>query len=376
MNALQLYAGPRALARIRSDGLRPGDVQTIPGAAGGPKGLILGPLDRFLFGDWLARSDHPIDLVGASIGAWRMATACLNNPAQALLQFEHQYIHQNYAPDPGGAPLSADRISERFGQTLNAFFAPHLAQVLAHRRFHLHVITSRGRHILAREGAWRTPVGYLGAFASNVVHRKALGFWLDRDVFSQPGRPLPFATADFPTHQAALSPENFSSALQASCAIPFVLRAMQDIAGGPPGAYWDGGITDYHLHLQYTTKRIAQKRHPSWTNDHSELENKPGIVLYPHFQQQVVPGWLDKSLKWRHSATPWLDDMLLLAPHPEWVKTLPNAKLPDRNDFQHYGANLAGRVAAWRQATSKAEQLATEFAQWLDKPDPSRVVPI
>ncbi|MBA3623611.1 MAG: hypothetical protein H0W48_03990 [Methylibium sp.] len=23
---------------------------------------------------------------------------------------------------------------------------------------------------------------------------------------------------------------------------------MHDIPGAPPGAYWDGGITDYHLH--------------------------------------------------------------------------------------------------------------------------------
>ena len=92
-------------------------------------------------------------------------------------------------------------------------------------------------------------------------------------------------------------------------------------------------------------------------------------MLYPHFQKAVVPGWLDKGLKWRHNATHFLDNMVLLAPDPAWIKTLPNGKLPDRNDFTHYGTDLQGRVKAWRTAASKAEQLADEYAQWLHKPD-------
>jgi hypothetical protein len=65
--------------------------------------------------------------------------------------------------------------------------------------------------------------------------------------------------------------------------------------------------------------------------------------------------------------------MLLLAPNPEWVKTLPNAKLPDRHDFTHYGNDLAGRVKAWTSACSASTQLVDEFAAWLDKPDMRQV---
>jgi hypothetical protein len=54
-----------------------------------------------------------------------------------------------------------------------------------------------------------------------------------------------------------LSEANFNAALQASCSIPFVLQAIHDIPGAPPGAYWDGGITDYHLHLDYASRRAA-----------------------------------------------------------------------------------------------------------------------
>ena len=95
MQALNIYAGPQALAHIRANGLAPSHIRVIPAAAGGPKGLILGPMDRFLFGRWLPQSQQAIDLVGASIGAWRMATACLDQPVAGLERLEHDYIHQH-----------------------------------------------------------------------------------------------------------------------------------------------------------------------------------------------------------------------------------------------------------------------------------------
>jgi hypothetical protein len=355
MRALNLYAGPRARALIAKNGLRPADVGTLAAAAGGPKGLLLGPLDRFIFGEWLGQSGHVVDLVGASIGAWRMATACLADSNTAFQRLEHDYIHQHYELAPGQKRPTARFVSETFGSNLQAFFGGRLAEVLDHPRYRLHIITSRGRHVLHREHPVGTPLGYAGAYVSNVVHRKALGAWLERVVFSSRAAALPFATRDFPTRRVALSGANFNAALQASCSIPFVLQAVHDIPGAPRGAYWDGGITDYHLHLNYP----AQK--------------PEAIVLYPHFQRSVVPGWLDKSLAWRHRPTPFLDTMLLLAPNPEWVKTLPNSKLPDRHDFTFYGNDLAGRVKAWSTAVGASAQMAEEFAQWLHRPDISEV---
>ncbi len=96
-------------------------------------------------------------------------------------------------------------------------------------------------------------------------------------------------------------------------------------------------------------------------------------MLYPHFQKAIVPGWLDKGLKWRHRASHFLDRTVVLAPDPDWVRTLPDGKLPDRKDFTRYGQDLQGRLKAWTAASSAAEQLAEEFARWLEKPDPGRV---
>ncbi|HEY2256775.1 MAG TPA: phospholipase [Variovorax sp.] len=356
MKALRIHAGPIARAHIAAHGLNPQDVRTIPGAAGGPKGLILGPLDRFLFGDWLPRAAQPIDLVGASIGAWRLANACLQEATTAFLQFEHGYIHQHFEVPPGQKRLSARQLSAQFREGLRSFYGGRTAEALAHSRYRLHVITSRGRHILGREGPARTPVGYLGAFLSNSVHRKSLGAWLERVVFSTPGAALPFRTRDFRTRQVDLDGANFELALQASCSIPFMLEAVHDIPGAPRGAYWDGGITDYHLHLDYA--------------------NADGIVLYPHFQRAVVPGWLDKGLKWRHRPTGFLDRMVVLAPDAEWVRTLPNGKLPDRSDFVRYGNDVAARSKAWGNAARESQRLADEFAEWLERGSERELLPL
>jgi hypothetical protein len=354
MKALTLHAGPAALAYLRERGLRPADVRVIPGAAGGPKGLALNPLDRFLFGHWLKEVPHPVHLLGASIGAWRMASACLPDADAALARMAHDYIHQRYEHAPGKAPAPR-HVSEVFGAKLAEHFDGCEAEMLAHPRFRLHVFTSRGAHLLLRrEGRVRTPVGYLAAFVANAVSRRAMGGWLERVIFSDPRDPLPLHLHDFRTHKVELGAHNLRPSILASCSIPFWLDAVHDIPGAPKGAYWDGGITDYHLHLDYASM--------------GKSDAGGGLVLYPHFQKSVVPGWLDKALRHRHRATERLANVVLLAPNPEWVKTLPNGKLPDRNDFKAYGDDIDGRVKAWSRALAESQRLADEFAELVSRP--------
>jgi hypothetical protein len=358
MKALCIYAGPQAKLHLAQHGLKASDVGVIPAAAGGPKGLILGALDRFLFNEWLPNSSQAIDLVGASIGAWRMATACMPDSRAGLLRLEHDYIHQHYELRPGQKFPSAQQVSDSFRENLDLFYGGWIESLLSHPRYRLHVLTSRGKGLLKREHPVLSPLGYGVAFLSNLIHRQAMGASLERVVFSSAGH-LPFATQDYATRHLPLTPHNFMDVLQASCAIPFVLKAVHNIHGAPSGAYWDGGITDYHLHLD-------------WRRSVPD-EQDGRLVLYPHFQKAVVPGWLDKALKWRHKATPFLSNTVVLAPSPDWVKTLPNGKLPDRNDFASYGQDLQARVKVWKAATSASEQLADEFAQWLHQPQMSGV---
>ena len=360
--ALAIYAGPKARALLEQEGLQPHHVAAIPAAAGGPKGLMLSRLDQFLFGEWLLQSEQPIDLLGASIGAWRMATACMPDNVAGFKRLEFDYIRQSFEIPPGKRMPSSRSVSDAFEQSLFSFYNGHVAQVLSHTRYKLHVFTSHGQHMLHRQGAVRTPLGYAGAFLANAWSRKALGSWLQRVVFSAPspeaGLPaLPFDACDIVSRQCELKADNFYQALQASCSIPFALDAVHNIPGAPTGAYWDGGITDYHMHLRYQTPPDQ-------------------VVLYPHFQQAVVPGWLDKMLTSRHAATSALDNMVVIAPRPEWVAQLPNAKLPDRHDFVNYKHDFDGRVRVWQSAVDQSQQLVDEFQAWLTKPDMALVQPL
>lgn len=323
-------------------------MRVIAAAAGGPKGLVLNALDRYVFGHWLRDGDAPVHLLGASIGAWRMAVACAPDAAAALSELAEDYVTQHYEHAPGRRPTPA-RVSEVFGAKVEQRIGARSAALLGHARFRLHVFTSRGLHMLNREGRWRTPAGYAGAFVANAASRRALGGWIERVVFSDPRHALPFGLGDFPGRSVALDAGNLARAVLASCSIPFWMRAVHDIPGAPPGAYWDGGITDYHLHLDYAA--MAE-----------------GLVLYPHFQSQVVPGWLDKAWRRRHRATPMLDNVVVVSPSADWVRTLPGAKLPDRNDFKAYGDDHAARQRAWRRALAESERLADEFAGLVGRP--------
>jgi hypothetical protein len=351
--ALQIHAGPLAQQRLRERGLQAADVRAIPAAAGGPKGLALLPLDRFIFGHWLGSAGPPVHLLGASIGSWRMAAACLPDAEAALVQLGEDYITQTYPHAPGRMPTAAV-ITEHFERRLQERLGGRAAEVLSHPRLRLHVFTSRGRGLLHRPGALRMPLGWASAFAANAVSRRALGGWMERVVFSDPRDALPIPLQDYPTRRVPLGPHNLARAVLASCTIPFALQAVQDVPGAPSGTYWDGGITDYHLHLDYPSL---------WkVGDEGNEGEGGGLVLYPHFVDRVIPGWLDKAWKRRHRATAALANLVLLSPSPDWVRGLPGGKLPDRNDFKHFLHDEAGRQCAWRQALAQSQQLADEFA--------------
>ena len=352
MRALNIHAGPRALAALKAHGLQPQHVRAVPAAAGGPKGLVLNALDQYLFGEWLNGATAPVHLLGASIGAWRMAAACLPDPAKALAQMAHDYLHQDYEHAPGKPPTPR-HVSEVFGRNLEARFGDRTGELLSNPRFRLHVFTSRGRHLLRRHGralsSISTPLSYAGSFATNAVSRRAMSGWWERVIFSDPREPMPISLHDYRTHTAALSAQNLPQSILASCSIPYWLDPVHNIPGAPAGAYWDGGITDYHLHLNYASMADGEQ---------------PALVLYPHFQQSIIPGWLDKFFKRRHRATAALSNVIVLSPNPEWIATLPNGKLPDRADFRFFGDDVSGRVAAWSRALSMSEQLRDEFAAW------------
>jgi hypothetical protein len=353
--SIVLRAGRAALARIRAGGLCPEDVGVVPAAAGGPKGLILHGLDRFIFGEWLAGAERERHFIGASIGAWRMAAAVQRDPVAALHRLAHAYANQRYPRDPDAAYVSSACRS-----IVDAVIAANGTEILGHPRHRLSVLAVRGRGPLEAPRSRRAvALGFALAAAANATGRRQLSRFVERVVFHDPRTSAHWLGGRFDafhTRFAPLRPANLADALLASGSIPLVLEAVADIAQAPPGRYWDGGIVDYHLHLPYA--------------------GAGGLVLYPHFTDHIVPGWLDKSFRWRRARDAWLDDVVLVSPSPAFVATLPTRKLPDRGDFKRYGLDHDARIRDWTRAIGESERLADAFARWLERPDPRTVLPL
>ena len=339
MHALTLRAGPHALQLLRERGLRADDVDLMPAASGGPKWLALAGLDRFLFRDFFAAPRaRPLHLVGSSIGSWRMACLAQRDPLAALDRGHHAYIHdQRYTPKPRSA-----EVSTVLARVLDALLGDSgVAEILAHPWARLHIITSQGRG-LARTGSRTLLASALTAAAAlNAVSRRSIALQFRRVIFSDAGDDSPLrGLHDLPTSFVALTAANLRDALRASGSIPMVIDGVS-IASAPGGLHWDGGVTDYHLDLDFGPG--------------------DGIVLYPHFYAHVVPGWFDKSLAWRRAGVTNFRRALLLAPSDAFVRTLPNGRIPDRRDF--FAMSESVRIATWETIRSASTALGDELGE-------------
>jgi hypothetical protein len=335
---LTLRAGPDALRLVRERGLRAEDVRVMPAASGGAKWLAIAGLDRWLFGTFLqAPRSTPLHLIGSSIGSWRMACLAQRDPVAALARGHHAYIHeQRYSPKP-----STREVTTVLGRALDRILGPTgAAEVLAHPWMRLHVITAEGRGLAASERRLALATGLALAATANAVSRRTLALQMRRTVFHTPGSEHAFLhLRDLPTVHRPLTEENLRAVLLASGSIPLLLDGVR-IPGVPGGPHWDGGVTDYHLDLDFG--------------------RTDGLVLYPHFYGHVVPGWFDKSLRWRRGRAANFRRTLLIAPSPSWVASLPGGRIPDRRDFHRLSE--AERIARWQAIADRSAELGDALA--------------
>ena len=342
--ALDIHLGERAAARLAATGWRGSDITTLLGASGGPKWLILGRLDRILFGDFLLeKRTTPLRAIGSSIGSWRHACLAQSAPADTLRRFEDVYVHFEYSVSP-----DADEVSTASATILEHIFGETGARaVFDNPLVHSYIVTARGRGLNSSRSRAALGMGMGTAAVSNALPRPLLASQFQRVLFASRGAPaLPFT--DFATQQVPLTPSSVPLALHASGAIPFLLRGERDLPGAPAGHYWDGGIIDYHF-------------------DPAGLDDD-GLILYPHFRGDLTPGWFDKFLPWRRHRRPAIDNLILLCPSDAFLASLPHGKIPDRSDFRRMAP--AQRVAYWKTCLRRSEELAEDFLRQLTSADP------
>ncbi len=339
--ALTIRAGRRALERLRQKPLEVSDVHVVPGAAGGPKALGISGLDKAIFGEWLADAEQEIALIGSSIGSWRFAAvASSDNPRAQLSKLAELYTQQRFSKG-----VSAEEVSRKSVAFLQELLGGREDYLLAHPVYRLSVVVVRSLGLLQHDSKGRLGMGLMSAIGANMLSRRHLSRFMERGFVHDVRQKTPVSThAEFPRHEVTLSSDNLLSALLASASIPMVMSAVHDIPGAPAGVYRDGGLLDYHLDLPY---------------------EQPGIVLYPHFTDRVVPGWFDKTLPWRKGDAARLQDVLLLSPSRDYLEALPDRKLPDRKDFETYLGDDAGRERSWQRAIAESDRLGDEFLELL-----------
>lgn len=338
-DSLQFLAGHRAYERIRSGGLTADDVKVVIGASGAAKWLVLHGLESAIFSQWFAGRDKPLHLYGTSIGSWKSAAAARHDPQAALDTLAHSYIHQYYQGKI--TPVQVAREADRIMSEVLPEGAPE--EILNHPYCRLHLSAVRCRGLLSSDQPGIEAIGLGAAWLANRLSRKLFHRLCLPVLFYDPRTLPPFHRSnEFTGGVMPLSSSNLRQALLASGSIPCVMKSVRTIPGAPAAAYRDGGLYHYHPAFDF-------------------LEDSEGIVLYPHFFDQVSLGWFDKNVPKRQANGKMLADVLLLAPSPSFVASLPFARIPDRRDFVRLAGRDAERVAFWEQTVAMSRKLGDEF---------------
>jgi len=345
MERLCIRAGKRALEMIRDGGFRFDRVTAYAGPAVGPRWLVASGIDlAFLRNGTLASKSRPVLLTGASAGAWRFAAWLQPEPEKSYRRLIEAYI--GIPCDRRSTPAS---LKKGIQETINAYLEDDaIPFALAHDHYRLAVTTARARNFAASETPWVQKWGLALCYALNRINRRHLFRFFERVVFYSGPRPPQFCLRPgFRGAAVALNPINFKHAVLASGAIPLLIEGVSDIYGAPRGVYRDGGIIDYHI-------------------DHNYAAKEDDVTLLVHHEDRVIPGWLDKKIKGRRPAAGALDNLLLIAPSPEFVQTFPGGKIPDRDDFLTFIDDPAGRILNWRKVVETCAPLGEECIDLVD----------
>lgn len=339
---LSLQAGKKALQHIHQEGLHAKDINAVFGASGAAKWLAIYGLDRAIFSNWLTQTEQPVTLFGTSVGAFKLAAACRDNPAQALDQLASAYTEQSYQD----GDVSADRISTETKKILATISNNGgVEEILSHPTLRFNCGAVKTCDAMAINQSKRQKLALAKAFLQSFQGRKGYGKQLQRAIFHHPlGEHVMQGVDHIITHHVQLDPNNFEDALLASGSIPGLMHGIVNPAGAPEGTYFDGGMLDYHPVPAY-------------------LGLTEGLVLYPHFYQHLIPGWFDKFFTSRYASAELLDNVIMISPSDYMVSQLPDGKIPDRKDFITFQDNDQQRQKNWRIAMDLSRQLGDEFLE-------------
>ncbi len=344
MSNLKIKAGKNVYKIIKDGGFDLNSISTYFGAAVGPRWLISSGFDLTLLkGGFLGRS-RAVHLIGSSAGAWRFAAWMQPQAVQSYRKFLDAYINIRYSKKDN--PQS---VLEKYTDLVNEYLEDDaLSFALANKKYRLAIITARARGLVSLETLWLQKLGLITCCLFNLMSRNNIYRFAQRIVFYNGSKPPYFCLQpQFCGSYVRLNEINFKYAIMASGAIPLVVAGVPNIYGAPRGIYRDGGLIDYHLAHQFAA-------------------NKDETVLFFHHQDRIIPGWLDKNLKKRKTDAETLSNVLMVFPSEDFIKTLPDEKVPDRTDFLTYIDDQDTRIKNWRKAVKLSAPLGEEFMELVE----------
>ena len=336
---IEIFAGEKAAEIIRNKGLKEENIKVIAGASGGPKFLVLNGLDKAILNTWFKKRTEPLFFIGSSIGSWRGAAFACKDPVKTLDRFTESYMKQKYTSKPSKKEVTDESI-----RILNDFLKDEdINFILNKSKINLSIISAQCKGISSLESNAALALSFIPAVFVNLISRKLLLKIYTRTLFHDTRNTPPFNDCFKNTSRVKLTDKNFKQALLSSGSIPFVMEGIKDIPGAPSGTYRDGGLTDYHINLDFGIK--------------------DGIVLFPHFSSRVIPGWLDKSISWRHPNKEYFSNTVLVAPSKKFIASLPMGKIPDRTDFKTFFGRDDERLKYWNEVINKSTVVGGEFME-------------
>ncbi len=236
-------------------------------------------------------------------------------------------------------------VAEALKRNVDQFMGDRdVASILNHPAFDVAVHTVRSRGPAGSERKSLQGAGLLTAALLNVFSPRGMDLFFERVVFyAAKGIPA-FLEKDFRGRAVPLTRENARQAALATGSLPYIIKGVKDIAGAPRGTYRDGGLTDYQLNQDY-------------------LPGPDGMTLFFHYQERIVPGWLDKKLTWRNPPRGSLDRLLQIYPGPDFLKLLPDQRLPDRQDFIQFVDDPSERIRRWDEVSEISSVLGERFME-------------
>jgi hypothetical protein len=337
---LEYKAGPAILDMIRQEGLKPEKIRVLSGPAGGPKWFVSVGFDKALIrSGFLGRGGNRVLLVGASAGAWRCLAMACRNPLSAYEKLRIAYSRNVFTAQD--TPVSVRAALEN---NVNDFIEhDDVYHILTHPIFDVAVHTVRSKGLAASGNRAMQGSALLIAALMNAISPRCMNIFFERVVFFC-AREDPSFLKSFGGAAVRLNGENFTMAALATGALPYVVSGVQNIPGARRGVYRDGGLMDYQLNQDYDP--------PEGT-----------ISLFFHYQERVVPGWFDKVLSWRKPPPGSLQQVLQVYPGADFVKMLPDGRLPDRTDFAIFVNDPSERIRRWDEVSRLSEILGEEFLE-------------